>query len=484
MGTAGRRADPFAGIAPLIAAVSSEPLPPVLLLTGDDEWILAEAAKRVAAAFRAKFPEGEVAEHEGNAGAGEAVADAATIALFSTNRLVVLEATELFRGKKLSADEVDALLDDAAEAGLGAAPGAPQEPAALGRLSRRARALLALPRADADEPLEERVRRALGRVKRGGRSAEMAALLDLSEEDPEAAESGADRVAAYSARAAAGDNTLLVRALSPDADHPALAAVRRAAVKADLSAPSDDARRDRLAALGLDRALERGMLVEGEVFDLLTERGRLSARTFLIELDRLMDAAPAKKVTAEAAARLVANEKKEYGSDFVDAFTGRRPVEALKILERLLASDGFTAFRPYGEQSAAAKKGPRGEAAFFPILGLLAGEVRRMLGLRACAEERGVPARRTDYRTFNDRILPALKAARPGKAPLALEGHPFAMHKAWCAAADWSVPELATALSGIERIDRGVKGGAGTGPELLESLLLSAAAPRTPARRA
>lgn len=473
MASAGRRADPLAPLAPLVAAVGSSPLRPVLLLTGDDEWVLAESARRISASFRAKFPEGEVTEYEGNAGTAEAIADAATIALFATHRLVVLDATELFRARKLSAEEVDGLLDDALEAGLEAAPEAPREAALLARLSRRARALLALPRAD-DETLEERARRALGRVKRGERAGEMAALLSLTEDEEEAGESGADRLAAFVARATAGDNALLVRALSPDADHPLLRTLRRTAVSADLSAGDDTARRDRLAALGLERALERGVVVEGEVFDLLSERGRSGARAFLIELDRLIDTAPAKKVTAESAARLVADERKEYGSDFVEAFGARRPVEAVKILERLLASDGFTAFRPFGDRAEApAKKGPRGEAAFFPILGLLAGEVRRMLALRACAEERGIPLRRTDYRGFVDRLLPALKAPRPGLSPLPIDGHPYALHRSFLAALEWPVADLADALEGIERIDRGVKSGAGTGPELLETFLLA-----------
>ena len=46
------------------------------------------------------------------------------------------------------------------------------------------------------------------------------------------------------------------------------------------------------------------------------------------------------------------------------------------------------------------------------------------------------------------------------------------------ASLDWSVTELTEALCGIERIDRGVKSGAGTGPELLETFLLERAFPR------
>jgi hypothetical protein len=45
------------------------------------------------------------------------------------------------------------------------------------------------------------------------------------------------------------------------------------------------------------------------------------------------------------------------------------------------------------------------------------------------------------------------------------------------ASLDWSVSDLTEALSGIERIDRGVKSGAGSGPELLESYLLARVAP-------
>ena len=85
--------------------------------------------------------------------------------------------------------------------------------------------------------------------------------------------------------------------------------------------------------------------------------------------------------------------------------------------------------------------------------------------------------RRADYRTFVDRILPALKTPRPGLPPLPLDGHPFVLHKAYLACLNWTADELADALVGIEAIDRGVKTGAGSGSELLEAWLLARARP-------
>jgi DNA polymerase III delta subunit len=314
-------------------------------------------------------------------------------------------------------------------------------------------------------------------VKRADRSPELAALLALLPASEEGVESALDRLLDYAQRASASDNVLLVHAVLPDAQHRATQGLRRAARAVDLSVPDEPARRARLASLGLERAIDRKVLVEPEVFELLSGRGRLAARPFLSELDRLMDSAGGPRVTAEEAARQIADESREYGSDFVEAVAARDLGASLRLLAKLLSGASFTAFRPWGgkEDALPAKKGPRGEAAFFPLLGLLAAEIRRMLALRAALDERAasVPARRADYRGFVDRVLPALKAARPGLPPLPLDAHPFVLHKAYLAALGWTAEDLRLALMGLEAIDRGVKSGAGTGPELLEGWLFS-----------
>ncbi len=468
------RPDPFAALAPLLASARTTPLHPILFLSGDDDWIVVEGARRVTAAFQEAFPEGEVSTYEATGeGVKEAVADAATVALFSTNRLVVLEATELFRGKGLTAEEVDALLDEADEAR--------DDARVRARLARKAHALAGAAGVAVGDDPEDAARRIAGRVKRADRAGELAALLALLPAPEEGAETALDRLLDFAVRAGASDNVLLVHAITPDAQHRATQGLRRAARTADLSVPDEPARRARLAALGLERAIDRKALVESEVFELLSGRGRLAARPFLSDLDRLIDSAAGPRVTAEEAARQVADESREYGSDFVEAVAKRDLGEALRLLAKLLSGASFTAFRPWGgkEDTPSAKKGPRGEAAFFPLLGLLAAEIRRMLALRAALDERATPSsssqapRRADYRGFVDRILPVLKAVRPGFPPLPLDAHPFVLHKAYLAALGWTADDLKGALMGLEAIDRGVKSGAGTGPELLETWLLS-----------
>jgi DNA polymerase III delta subunit len=467
------RPDPFAEIAPLLRAVRTPPLQPLFFVSGDDDWIVAEAVRRVAAAFREGYPEGEVTAYESaGGGVAEAVADAATVALFSTNRLVTLDATELLRGKGVTAEELDALLDEASDAG--------EDARATARLARRARALAAAAGISADEDPGDAARRIAGRVKRADRAAALAALLALSGPEGEDAGPALERLLDFARRATPTDNGLLVHAVSPDPQHPGTQLLRRVARAADLGAADDAARRERLHALGLERAIDRKALVEPEVFELLTGRGRLQARPFLSDLDRLIDSSEGPRVTSEQAARQVADESREYGSDFVEAVAARDMLEALRLLGKLLSGGTFAAFRPWGgkeEAAGPARKGPRGDAVFFPLLGLLAGEVRRMLALRAALEERGASIRRADYRTFADRVLPALKAPRPGLPPLPLEGHPFMLHKAYLASLNWTAGELAEALVGIEAIDRGVKTGAGSGSELLEAWLLAGARP-------
>lgn len=471
-----KRPEPFAEIAPLLSAARTAPLPPLFFVTGDDDWIVAEAVRRIGAAFREAFREGEVTSYEApGGGVAEAVADTATVALFSTNRLVTLEATDLLRGKGLMADDLDALLDEAAEAG--------EDARAVVRLARKARALAnaaGIPASDlADDPADA-ARRIAGRVKRGDRAGELANLLALPGAEDEGAESALEKLLDFARRASPSDNVLLVHAVAPDPQHAGLQLLRKAARAADLSCATEEVRRGRLHAIGLERAIDRKVLVEAEVFELLTSHGRLMARPFLSDLDRLIDSAEGPRVTAEHAARQVADESREYGSDFVDAVAARDMLEALRLLGKLLSGATFAAFRPYGgkeEAPQAVKKGPRGENAFFPLLGLLAGEVRRMLALRVALEERGASLRRADYRTFADRILPSLKTPRPGLPPLPLDGHPFVLHKAYLASLNWTADELANALIGIEAIDRGVKTGAGSGSELLEAWLLSRARP-------
>ncbi len=466
-----KRPDPFAPLAPLLASVRTTPLHPLLFLSGDDDWIVAEGARRVAAEFREAFPEGEVSAYEATGeGVKEALADTATVALFATNRLVVLEATELFRGKGLTAEEVDALLDEAEEAGGDAR--------LVSRLARKAHALAQAAGVTVGDDPEDAARRIAGRVKRADRAGALAALLARALASEEGTETALDRLLDFAQRAGASDNVLFVHAVSPDAQHRATQGLKRAARAADLSVPDEAARCERLAALGLERAIDRKVLVEPEVFELLSGRGRLAARPFLLDLDRLIDAATGPRVTAEEAARQIADESKEYGSDFVEAVAERDLSRALRLLAKLLSGASFTAFRPWGgkEDAPSAKKGPRGEAAFFPLLGLLAAEIRRMLALRAALDERAPSpsaARPADYRRFVDRILPALKAPRPGLPPLPLDAHPFVLHKAYLAALGWTAEDLKHALTGLEAIDRGVKSGAGTGPELLEAWLLS-----------
>jgi hypothetical protein len=329
---------------------------------------------------------------------------------------------------------------------------------------------------------EDAARRLAGRVKRAERAGDLAPLLALALEAGESGGVSAAPLVDYASRSGAGDNALLVYAVSPDAEHGATAVLRRAGRKADLSVGDEKERAERLVALGVERAIEHGAVVDSEVFDLLTERGRLAAREFLSDLDRLIDGAAGRRVTAEDAERLVDDRKKEYGSDFVEAVAGRRWLDALRILERLLSGGEFTAFRPAPgrEDGTTPRKGPRGESAFFPILGLLAADLRRMLALKTAIADRGIDTdsgRQLDYRSFADRLLPTLKAPGAGVPPLAADSHPFVLFRSFLAGEAWTPGELSGALRTLADVDRGAKSGGGTGLELMEAWLL-ARAPR------
>ena len=411
-----KRSDPFAPLAPLLASARTAPLHPVIFLTGDDDWIVAEGARRVAPrSGRPSARERSRVYEATGEGVKEAVADAATIALFATNRLVVLEATELFRGKGLTAEELDALLDEAEEAG--------DDARLKARLARRASALAAAAGVTVGDDLEEAARRIAGRVKRVDRAAGLAALLASLPASEEGAETALDTLLDYAQRASASDNVLLVhrglarwrtpRDPGPEAR---LACWRTCPCRtrgraASVSRRSASSTRSSARCSWSPRCSTSSRAADD------SSRGRSSRTSTASSTPRA-----AARVTSEEAARQIADESKEYGSDFVEAVAGRDLLQALRLLVKLLSGATFTAFRPWGEreEAPAGKKGPRGEAAFFPLLGLLAAELRRMLALRAALDERGVPpaaGRRTDYRGFVDRVLPALKAPRRAFRP-------------------------------------------------------------------
>ena len=105
-----------------------------------------------------------------------------------------------------------------------------------------------------------------------------------------------------------------------------------------------------------------------------------------------------------------------------------------------------------------------------------------MLALRAALEERAARP------SAAPRGLPRIRGPRPPRA----QGRPARASRRFRSTrtrssstrptsrpSNWTADELADALVGLEAIDRGVKSGAGTGPELLEAWLLS----RLPSRR-
>jgi hypothetical protein len=101
-----------------------------------------------------------------------------------------------------------------------------------------------------------------------------------------------------------------------------------------------------------------------------------------------------------------------------------------------------------------------------------------MLALKAAASDRGIDAgggRRLDYRTFADRLLPALKAPRAGVPPLVADAHPFILFRSFQAGGAWTLEELSGALVALANVDRLAKSGGGAARELMEGWLLSRA---------
>ena len=410
--------------------------PSAILVVGDVDFFVEEAAGRVREALSGD--DVEVLRFEDDA-SSEAVSDALlNRSLFSPRRLVELDISRL-----LGTESPGRLVTRALEA--------------WGKGGRReafkhARALLAaldLP-AGAD-PVEN----AEAAAKRVRKKDDAPALAEILKELPEeksggpAVLKGALRVLLERGK---NDGTVaLLTAVSPPAGVDLLQEITARGLV--LETAVGDQPGPALRRLAEKLAKEREVTVDSAAIDRLLMRTDADAATFAAELGKLL--AWAGKGGRIRAADVEANVEDESSEDVYGLFDaiGRRDAgDALQRLERLFdgrdVRQGDRAFDKIEE--------------IWPIqlFGMIAGEVRRMLLLRARLDEAGPGGFNAamSYATFQARVLPRLLAPAAPYARSPFDGgkgppHPFALYKAAQRASQFSARELARALARAADVD-------------------------------
>jgi DNA polymerase III delta subunit len=409
--------------------------PPVILITGDVDFFVTEAAGKAAGKLG---EDAEVLRFEEEAPA-EAVSDALmNRSLFSARRLVVFDISRL-----LGTESPAKLLDQAVEAWEAGTPSGRRD------AFRRARALISALDLPAGAPAEELAEEAARKTRR---KPQQEALLAILRELPE--EKGGTAVLKDALRfllERGNDGTVaLVTATSPPAGVDLLEEIGKKGLVFTATVGNDP--KPALARLARALAKEREVSLEPQAIDRLLFQTDSDPELFSSELQKLIQwAGSGGRVRVADVRENVDDDSSEDVYAFYDAIGRRDAGDALSRLERLFSN------RAVRSGDWELEKDDDSWPVIF--LGMLTGEVRRMLLIRARMEESGSgPDASQNYNAFQARVVPRLgePVAPFGRSPFenkkgTVSG--FLWFKAAARAARYSTPELSRALARAADVD-------------------------------
>jgi hypothetical protein len=420
--------------------------PSVVLVAGDVEFFVEEAAARVREILTRD--EAEVLPFEDDAPA-ESVCDALlNRSLFSPRRVVEFDASRL-----LGSETPGKLLVQAVEAWARGGPSGRRE------AFRHARALLLALDLPAGDSAEETAETAARRVRH---KEEAPLLAEILKELPEE-KSGGTAVLKAALRVLlekGKDGTVaLLTAVAPPRGVDLLQEIARSGLLLEVAI--GDQPEPALRRLAQALAREREVVVDPGAIDQLLKRTDSRPAAFASELEKLLEWAG--KGGRLRAVDVDANVEDEASEDVYGLFEaiGRRDArDALERLERLFSGREVYAGDRRLEQAA---------EDMWPVIffGMLATEVRRMLLVRARLEEAGPGGfdASMSFGTFQARILPRLlaPAAPHGRSPFETAqggARPYALYRAAQRSSRYATRELARALSRAADVDTRLKSSA------------------------
>ncbi len=212
-----------------------------------------------------------------------------------------------------------------------------------------------------------------------------------------------------------------------------------------------------LRRLASARAKEREVVLEPAAIERLMVRTDSRAAAFALELEKLLEwAGKGGRIRASDIEANVEDESSEDVYGLFDAIGRRDAGLALSRLERLLD----------GRDVRAGDREFRKVENIWPVqlLGMLAGEVRRMLLIRARLDEGGAAGfdGSMSYPAFQARVLPRLMApAAPfGRSPFETAqggAHPYGLYRSAQRSSRFTTRELARALARAADVDVALK---------------------------
>jgi DNA polymerase III delta subunit len=419
--------------------------PSAILITGDVEFFVEEAAARTREIL-SMGKEAEVLRFEDDAPV-EAVSDALlNRSLFSPERIVELDISRL-----LGTEAPGRLLTKAVEA---------WEAGKRREAFKQARLLLAA----LDLPLGAPEETAEAAARKVRRKEEAELFAEILKELPEEKSGGAavlrSALRSLLERADNDGTVALMTAVAPPAgvDLVREIADRGLVLETIVGDDADPALR-RLAAA---RSKEREVVLDPAAVERLLVRTDSRAAAFAMELEKLLEwAGKGGRIRSSDIESNVEDESSEDVYGLFDAIGRRDAGDALARLERLLD----------GRDVRAGERDFRKIEDIWPIqlFGMLAGEVRRMLLIRARLDESGSGFDASmSYQAFQARVLPRLMAAAApfGRSPFETAqggAHPFGLYRSAQRSSKFTTAELARALARAADVDVALKN---SGPPL------------------
>jgi hypothetical protein len=291
-------------------------------------------------------------------------------------------------------------------------------------------------------------------AKRVRRKEEGELLAEILKELPEEAPGGAavlkSALRAVVAREGNDGTVALLTAIEPPAGVDLVKEIEKRGLVLEAAIGKDA--QPALRRLASTRAKEREVVLEPAAIERLLSRTDFRPPQFASELEKLLEwAGKGGRIRAADVEANVQDEASEDVYAFFEAVGRRDAGDALSRLERLFS----------GREVRAGDRAIETEDAWpNKFLGMLSGEVRRMLLIRARLEEAGPGAfdASMSYSTVQARVLPRLMApATPfGRSPFESAGgaaHPFALYRAAQRSSRFTAPQLARALARTAEVD-------------------------------
>ncbi|HEY5611016.1 MAG TPA: hypothetical protein VIL97_07405 [Thermoanaerobaculia bacterium] len=444
-------------LAPLLETIAKTQIPPMILVGGDNDYLVDRAFAEIRQAIANADPSLRVEQFSEGADLGTVVDSYRTFSLFGGRRLLMVPEINAFVTKR----EIASLLEKATE-DWSSAKTDRKRSSSLAKLLH----VLGLVGADLEEK-DSRIAEALGYGQPAGVLIEMLATARNAGKRASRGEGDAALLAEAAAQGGASGTTLLMRSGEIPEDSATIAAIARAGVVLVCDLTRDQFTR------ALDEAIreiadEHGVKFDAAAVALLRQKlgmERMLADKFSREIPDLRSAVG----EAERIATFVGGGGRVTPAvvdEQVSVVAGGARYEFTSLVSEGKSGEAIAKLRDLVAQSKREDPKTPLDIHYGKFLFPLADEIRQLLGIVSFARLRKIDlSRPLPYNRFNETIAQALGEYLKENGLVRQRPHPFALYKKYESARNHREKDLVSALQDLAEVEFRRKSG-GVGADL------------------